>query len=158
MAHRLLPAVIALALLPLAGCAGREPADPLVVIAGPKAFSGFELSDADDRVIWRVAADVPAPVVELFYGETPTGFRQEAPAGRARPRPLVVGELLTLKSITPLRVFHHEGYVASRRQLSVEHWEMKLRGIPAPAKLDIPAPAELDPPASAGLDDAATPP
>ena len=149
MAHRLLP-VLTLVLLPLGGCAGREPADPLVVIAGPKAFSGFELSDADERVIWRMAADVPAPVVELFYGETPAGFRQEAPAGRARPRPLVVGELLTLRSITPLRIFHHEGYVASRLQLSVEHWEMKLRYPPAPA--------EADPPTQTGLDDAATPP
>ena len=143
MTQRLLLAVTALALLPLAGCSGREPADPLVVIAGPKAFSRFELRDVDDRVVWRVSAEEPVPVAQLFYGEIPAGFRQETPAGRERPRPLVVGELLSLRSVTPLRVFHHEGYVAGHLGLSIDHWETKLRNPPASAELD-PANPELD--------------
>ena len=136
MTQRLLPVAIALALLPLGGCAGSEPADPLVVIAGPKAFSLFELRDSDDRVVWRVSAEEPAPVAELFYGEIPAGFRQQTPAGRGRPRPLVVGELLSLRSVTPRRIFHHEGYVVSRLRLSIDHWEMELRNPPAPAETD----------------------
>lgn len=150
MTHRPLTAVVACTLLWLAGCAAHDPADPLVVIVGPKAFSRFELRDADDRVIWQVLADEPVPVAELFYGEIPAGFRQQAPAGRREPRPLVVGEPLILSSVTPLRFFHHEGYVTSRRGLSIDHWEMKLRYPPTPA--------EPDPPESPQLDDAPAPP
>ncbi|MFQ5351282.1 MAG: hypothetical protein ACE5EG_12645, partial [Thermoanaerobaculia bacterium] len=117
-------------------------AEPLVVIAGPKRFSGFELRDAEDRVIWRLVADEPAPVAALFYGEIPAGFRQQAPAEPDRPRPLVLGELLTLRSTTSLRIFHHEGYVVSRQRLTIDHWEMKLRNPPAAAE---PADAATSP-------------
>ncbi len=135
--NRSLPALVAVALLPLGGCAvGETVIDPLVVISGPRAFSRFELRDADDRVIWSLAADEPAPVAELVYGEVPPGFSQEAPAGDGRPRALVVGELLTLESATPLRFFHHEGFVTGGQRLSIEYWEMKLRNPPASAELD----------------------
>lgn len=139
---RLLPAVLAATLLPLGGCgAGTSGgADPLVVISGPEAFSSFELKDAE-RVIWRLVADPAAPVSELFYGEVPAGFRQETPADGGRPRQLTLGEPLWLESVTPRRVFHHEGWVASGRRLSIDHWRMELRRPAEPAALD-EAPAD----------------
>jgi hypothetical protein len=136
MTRLLLPAVIALTLLPLTGCVNNPPADPLVVIAGPKAFSSFEVRDIDELVIWRVVTDEPAPVEALFYGEMPAGFRQELPADHRKPRPLMVGELLFMESVTPLRIFHHEGYVTDGGRLATEHWEMQLRNPPTPLKLD----------------------
>ena len=69
-------------------------------------------------------------------GLVPAGFRREVPAGDGPPRPLVVGELLILGSETPLRFFHHQGFVASDQRLSVEYWEMKLRTPPEPEELD----------------------
>ncbi len=140
MTRRLPSALLALALAvpPLGGCAGDRSAapDPLVVISGPKAFQSFALRDAADRVIWRLAADPPAPVPELLYGDVPAGFRQETPAGGDVPRALVLGEMLRLESVTPLRVFKHEGWVTSGQRLSIDHWEMKLRHPPTPAELD----------------------
>ena len=130
--------IVALALLPLGGCAGGEPArEPLVAIAGPKAFESIELRDGE-QVLWRVVADEPAALGELVYGHVPAGFRQETPAGSARPRALVIGEPLTLESITPLRVFLHEGFVASGQRLSIDFWEVKLRHPPEPPGLDAP--------------------
>lgn len=138
-------AVIGLVLMSLPGCAGREHVDPLVVIAGPKGFTQFEVRDADDRLIWHVVANAPAPVAELYYGELPAGFHQETPADRVKPRPLAFGEFLSLRSVTPRRIFHHEGYVSSHQQLSIEYWEMNLRNPPAPAVPDdAPTPPELD--------------
>ena len=137
---RLSPAVVALALLPLAGCAGNEPAPPapLVVISGPKAFQSFALHDAEDRVIWRLVANQPAPVTALFYGAVPAGFHQETPADGERPRPLVLGEPIRLESVTARRVFRHEGWVDFGRRFSIESWEMILRDPPAPPSVDAP--------------------
>ena len=131
MPHRL-PALLLLALLPLAGCTvdGPATADPLVVISGPKAFDSFELLDERDRVLWRLVAAPAAPVSELFYGQVPAGFRQETPADGSAPRALRIGEPLRLESVTPRRVFRHEGWLASGQRLSIEHWEMRLRQPP----------------------------
>jgi hypothetical protein len=135
---RWLPAVLAATLLPLGGCAAEEPGDvdALVVISGPKAFHSFELRDDAERVLWRLVADPPAPVSELVYGDVPAGFRQESPGGGGRPRQLIVGELLRLESVTPLRVFQHEGWVESGPRLSIEHWQMELRHPPQRVELD----------------------
>ena len=120
--------LLALALVPLAGCSRGEPAaDPLLVISGPKAFLRLELRDAGDRVLWRLVADEPAPLSLLFYGRVPQGFRQEIPARGGPPRALFVGEPLTLESTTPLRVFNHEGVVASRQRFSINNSRMRLR-------------------------------
>lgn len=137
---RLSTAVVALALLPLGGCAGNEPAraDPLVVISGPKAFQSFALHDGEDRLIWRVVADPPAAVEALFFGAVPAGFRQETPANGDRPRPLVIGEPIRLESITPRRVFRHQGWVDGGRRFSIESWRMILRDPPAPSAVDAP--------------------
>ncbi len=64
---RCLPALIALALVPLAGCSGGDPAaaDPLLLISGPEAFLRLELRDAGEQVIWRLVADEPAPLSQL---------------------------------------------------------------------------------------------
>ena len=134
--HARYPALLALTLPALLGCAVEGPVQaPLVVISGPKAFHSFELRDGQDRVLWRLTADEPAPVSELVYGQVPAGFRQEAPAAGA-PRALMLGELLRLESVTPLRTFHHEGWVDTGQRLAVEHWEMKLRHPPKTAPLD----------------------
>lgn len=128
MTRRLSPGLLCLALLAAAGCAAERSApDPLLVISGPETFESFALRDGADRVIWTLAADPPAPVSELVYGEVPPGFRQETPAGGGRPRALVRGELLRLESVTPLRLFKHEGWVDTGQRLSVERWEMILR-------------------------------
>jgi hypothetical protein len=136
---RYLSALFALAVVPLGACAGGEPvpaADPLVVIVGPKAFLSFELRDEREGVIWRLVADEAAPLSEVFYGEIPAGFRQEVPAGGEPPRPLLFGEWLTLESVTPLRLFRHEGFVVSGQRLSIDRWEMKLHDRPTPAEVD----------------------
>ncbi len=135
---RWLPAVVAATLLGLGGCAVDAPGatDPLVVISGPKAFHSFELKDAAEQVLWRLVADPPAPVSALVYGAVPAGFRQETPAGDGRPRQLMMGELLRLESVTPLRVFQHEGWVESGPRLSIEHWQMRLRHPPPEVALD----------------------
>ncbi len=127
MTRHLPPGLLALTLLASIGCAGERSPGPLVVISGPEAFHSFALRDAADRVIWSLAADPPAAVSELVYGEVPPGFRQETPAGGGAPRVLVAGELLRLESVTPLRIFRHEGWVASGQRLSIDHWEMILR-------------------------------
>jgi hypothetical protein len=142
MSRRLI-GLVALAVLPLGGCAGDEPAEtePLLVISGPEAFLRFELRDADARVLWLLVADEPVPLTELVYGDVPAGFRQEAPAEGALPRPLIAGEPLTLESITPKRIFHHEGFAASLQRFSIDHWEMRLRRPPRPPALDGEPPA-----------------
>ena len=133
-----LTALLGLALLALAGCAvdGQAAADPLVVISGPKRFHSFELLDDRDQVIWRLVAAEPAPVDELYYGQVPAGFRQEEPADGSAPRALVEGEPLRLESVTPLRVFQHEGWVASGQRLTIEHWRMRLRNPPQGPRVD----------------------
>jgi hypothetical protein len=133
---------LAAALLLLTGCAGGEPAarSPLVAIAGPEAFESFELRSGE-QVLWRLVADEPTPLDELVYGDVPVGFRQETPAGATVPRALVEGELLQLESVTPRRVFLHEGFVTGDQRLSIDFWEMKLRRSPETPELD-------DPPAS----------
>ena len=131
-----LSGLAALALLALGAC-DRGPADePLLVISGPEAFERLELRDGRDRVIWRLAADEPAPLERLVYGDVPPGFRQEAPAGGAPPRELLAGEPLLLESVTPLRVFRHWGFAQADRRLSIDSWEMELREPPGPAALD----------------------
>lgn len=137
MIRLLSPGLLALALLASAGCGECPAPEPLVVISGPKAFHSFALRDEADRVIWSLAADPPAPVSELVYGRVPQGFRQETPAEGGRPRALVVGELLRLESVTPRRIFKHEGWVARDQRLSIEHWEMILRHRGEP-ELDVP--------------------
>lgn len=134
----LLPLLVTLVLLPLGGCAGDGPAasDPLVVISGPEAFNSFALLDEQNRVLWRLVAERPAPVDALFYGRVPQGFRQETPADGSAPRALMLGEPLRLESVTPRRVFQHEGWAASSRRLSIEYWEMKLRTAPEAPRLD----------------------
>ncbi len=130
------------ALLLVAGCAGDEPAarSPLVAIAGPEAFESFELRSGE-QVVWRLVASEPTPLDELVYGDVPAGFRQETPAGAASPRPLVEGELLRLESITPRRIFLHEGFVTGQR-LSIDFWEVKLRrSLETPELDDPPAPS-----------------
>ena len=136
---RWLPGLIALAILPLGGCADgiQTGVDPLVMMAGPDAFQRFELRDANGQAVWSLAADPPVPLQQLFYGEVPAGFRQEVPPGGVNPRPLILGEPLSLESVTARRVFHHEGFVASGQRLSIDFWEMKLRDPPAPAELDV---------------------
>ncbi len=136
MARRL-PGLIAFALLPLLGCAVDERAtpDPFLVISGPKAFLRFELRDSAEQVVWRLVAEEPTPLAQLVYGDVPPGFDQEAPAGGERPRSLMAGELLILESITPLRVFRHEGF-ASGQRFSIDYWEMKLRHPVEPPRQD----------------------
>ena len=131
--------LLLLALVALGGCAGGESLapDPLVAIAGPDDFESFELRDGQ-RVLWRVVADEPTPLDEIVYGQVPAGFRQETPAGGAGPRALVTGELLVLESMTPSRVFHHEGLVVDGQRLAIDFWEMRLRQPSGPAGLDDP--------------------
>lgn len=136
-------AALAVVVLSLGGCAGGEPAgpEPLVAISGPTDFESFELRDGR-QVLWRLVADEPMALNELVYGEVPAGFHQETPAGAAAPRELVIGELLYLESVTPSRIFRHEGFVVSGQRLSIDFWEMELRHPPAPAGLDdSPAPS-----------------
>jgi hypothetical protein len=130
--------LIALALLPLGGCAGGDqPTDsPLVVISGPKAFERFELRDERQEVIWLLVADEPAPLAQLVYGDVPAGFRQETPAHAGRPRDLMPGEPLALESVTPLRIFHHEGFAADSQRFEIDTWEMRLRHPPARPEVD----------------------
>lgn len=133
------PRRLACALLLVVGCAGGEPAarSPLVAIAGPEAFESFELKDGD-RVLWRVVADEPTPLDEIVYGDVPAGFRQETPPDAASPRALREGELLRLESVTPRRIFLHEGFVAGGQQLVIDFWEVKLRHPPEAPELDAP--------------------
>jgi hypothetical protein len=135
---RWLPGLVTLALLPLGGCAGGDRAaeQPFMVIAGPEAFVGFELRSAGEEVLWHLVADEPVPLRQLVYGDVPAGFRQEAPVGGGRPRSLMPGEPLTLQSVTPLRVFLHEGFAASGQRFSIDYWEMRLRSPPEPPALD----------------------
>jgi hypothetical protein len=127
--------LMAICLPLLGGCAGEQRIEPLVVIAGPRAFTSFELRDAEETVLWRLVADPAAPVAELVYGVVPDGFRREIPT-RGRPRDLLFGEQLTLESITPLRRFRHEGFVDTHQRLSVDRWAVVLHDPPEPAELD----------------------
>lgn len=135
------PAPIGLALLLFTACAADGPPvpDPLVVISGPEAFESMQLVDERERVIWRLVASPPGPVNELVYGEVPAGFDQEIPADGGPPRPLTIGEPMRIESVTPRRLFRHEGWVVAGPRLSLEHWEMKLRQPPETPPLDEPA-------------------
>lgn len=133
-----LPALLAMTVLPLAGCFAGGPAvdQPLVVISGPRAFSRFELRDADQSLLWSLVADEPAPVSALVYGVVPAGFRQQSPPDGARPRSLVAGEPLALESVTAVHVFRHQGFADTGQRLAINSWGMTLRNPPAPAELD----------------------
>ena len=121
----------ALALLLVAGCFFQAPEpEPFMVFAGPTAFLGFELRDAE-QVLWRLSAEEPVPLSALFYGRVPAGFRQEVPVGGAPPRPLLDGEPLSMRSLTELRIFRHEGF-ARGDVLTILGWEMRLRREPSP--------------------------
>ena len=140
--------LLALALVPLGGCAGDDAAtgEPLVVISGPEAFEQLELRDQDDEVLWRLVAERPAPLAKLVYGVVPADFRQETPPGGGPPRELMPGEPLALESITPLRIFHHEGFADLDQGFEIDHWEMTLRDPPTRLhRTDLPpAEASLD--------------
>ena len=118
------------------GCSpGFEPETPLLVAAGPDSFISFEMRASTGEVIWRLEAEHPAPIATLVYAKVPQGFRQTLPAG-SPPRPLKIGEGLTLESRIPDRLFLHRAFAKTESTVTVLANEM--RRLPSPEHPRVP--------------------
>jgi hypothetical protein len=74
--------------------------------------------DSADSAIWRITSSEGAELSRIDYGVLPPTFRQEVPAGLAKPRDLVSGEALKTRTVTETYVLLHDGRAVSARSMS----------------------------------------
>ena len=76
-------------------------------IDGSHRVTTFAVIDGRSETLWRMSA--PAPGVRsaehVEYGQVPSGFKQEIPAGDTPPRPMIPGEKLIVVIVTPEFVY-----------------------------------------------------
>jgi hypothetical protein len=94
-----------------------DPTDLLRIRPAGKAYR-FEVMDSTDSTLWRVTSPEGANLGRIDYGVIPSTFRQEVPAGSAKPRDLVAGEALKTRTVTDTDVLVHEGRAAGARSMS----------------------------------------
>lgn len=99
---------------------------PFMILAGPKDVVRFELTDETGGKLWVLEANPPMTPKVLMYGEVPEGFVQLEPADHVPPRPLLPGEVLTMKTTSLLIVFTHTGVASSPTNMEIIDHSMKL--------------------------------
>ena len=110
----------------LTACSLGEDREPLLVLAGPGVVSAFEVTDAQDVTLWRLEAEPPQRLAEIFYGTSPEGFTQIEPVAGAAPRPLVAGEIVRLETVTDRRRFIHWGMARGDANLEILNYSMAM--------------------------------
>jgi hypothetical protein len=94
-------------------------------IDGSHRVTTFAVIDGRSATLWRMSA--PAPGVRsaehVEYGQVPSGFQQEIPAGDTPPRPMIPGEKLIVVIVTPEFVYRGECEGAGPTEPRCKSWE-----------------------------------
>ena len=98
-----------------------------LTIARPAVVESFEIKDVSGKVLWRISTTKPEPLRRLEYGRVPSGYVQETPVDGLSPRALRSGELLNAKTVTPERIFEHQGEAVGTDGFLGGGWESTPR-------------------------------
>jgi hypothetical protein len=92
---------------------------------GSHRVTTFAVLDSSGQSLWRFSTHPPGirSAENVEYGRVPDGFRQEVPAGGVVPRPLNVGEKLTVVIVTPEYVYRGTCAAESPREPKCGSWE-----------------------------------
>ena len=116
--------VAVLAAAVVLGC--RRERDPLGnPIDGSHRVTTFAVIDGRSQNLWRISAPPPGvrSAEHVEYGQVPSGFKQEIPAGNAPPRAMVPGEKLIVVIVTPEYVYRGECLGAGPAEPRCESWQ-----------------------------------
>ena len=94
-------------------------------IDGSHRVTTFAVLDSSGHSLWRFSTQPPGirSAENVEYGRVPDGFRQDAPANGAIPRPFDVGEKLTVVIVTPEYVYRGTCAAKSPREPKCSSWE-----------------------------------
>ena len=132
---RLLPALVVASLTACADVGGQ---DPFLVVAGPGEVSRFEVTDEQGITLWRLEAEPPHRLGEVFYAAPPEGFRQIEPAPGSVPRSLLPGEIVRVETVTRRRRFVHWGVARGVATLEILNYSMERLSDDGSAELMTP--------------------
>jgi hypothetical protein len=80
----------------------------LLTFGSTEGIGCFAVLDSHGATVWVIQAASPQKVTAIRYGQVPAGFAQIVPSLANRPRPLVRGELVTLRAEAVTRYQEHQ--------------------------------------------------
>ena len=119
-----LPLVLVAALLTACSYSGEQ--DPFLVMAGPGEVCRLEVTDEQGGTLWKLEAQPPQRLDEVFYAAPPEGFRQIEPVPGRAPRSLLPGEIVRVETVTRRRRFVHWGVARGAANVEILNYSMEL--------------------------------